>query len=108
MTQHTYNTQSHGRAVTVLMGWDRPLAGFFLVIGLRDSTSDEYLYSNLEDPDLVEWMGLPQSLDHFDAKLAEFGIELPSNMRAEILCDARFNVGNRYVSYGPGGEVLPA
>jgi hypothetical protein len=98
MSQHFYSTELDGQPVTVMMGWDRPLQGFFMLIepGPED---DEYLYSNLDDPALDEWFGLPTSLDHFIATLAGFGLQVPDRMIAEVLADAAQNVGNRVVRH---------
>lgn len=105
MSQHVLPTQCNGKAVEVLMGWDRPLQGFFLVIEVMDGESEEYLYSNLEDPALMRWMGLPPTLDPFLAKLKELGITVPQQMVQEVEADARLNVGNRYVTYDASGAI---
>lgn len=105
MSQHRYSTMHEKRPVCVLVGWDKPLQGFFLVIEYEDSMDDEYLYSNLEDLSLVAFCGLPPTFDHFSKKLQEFGIDLPGVMLQELEMDKRSNTGNRTVVYDMSGEV---
>jgi hypothetical protein len=116
MSQHIFSTQCNGKPVVVLMGWDRPLQGFFLVVEEDNESdaddhadesdeSDGYVYSNMEDPDLIPWMGLPPTIDPFLAKLQDLGITIPARMVAEIQADAMANVGNRYVTYDESGAI---
>lgn len=81
MTQHYYPTEHQGKPATILMGWDRPLQGFFMVIQADDNKGDEYIYSNLEDPALIEFGGLPPCLDHFLAQLQALGLSVPDVMQ---------------------------
>lgn len=113
MSQHLFSTQHAGKPVVVLMGWDRPLQGFFLVVEEtepRDVDEDDddgsYVYSNLMDPDLIPWMGLPPTLDPFITKLQALGIAIPSRMVEEVKADAEANVGNRYVTYDASGAII--
>ncbi|HET9645425.1 MAG TPA: hypothetical protein VFP68_19180 [Burkholderiaceae bacterium] len=103
MSQHRFQTTYQGDPVSVLMGWDRPLQGFFLVIAAI--CRDGYVYSNLEDRALRQCFGLPPALDYFLGKLSEFGIEVPSRMIDEIKADADKDVGNRYVVYDCAGNI---
>ena len=105
MSQHLFSTQCNGKAVVVLMGWDRPLQGFFLVVEEDDDEADEYVYSNMEDPALIRWMGLPPTIDPFLTKLLELGITIPARMIEEIRADSLANVGNRHVVYDESGEI---
>ena len=88
MSQHYFNTQQAGTPVKVLLGWDRPLGHYFMVIektaaavasesastaaqceGDDDDDGDDddgYLYSNLNE---LDPFGL--SLDHFRGVLSE-------------------------------------
>ena len=99
MSQHIFKTTSFGRKCSVLMGWDRPLQGHFLVLENLDSEKEGYLYDNLSDPKLIEWGGHPPTVDYFVEKLAEFGISPPETMIQAIKEDARLNVGNKLVHY---------
>jgi len=103
MSQHCFPTTCHGEPVFILMGWDRPLQGYFLVI--KCEHRDALLYSNLEDHELRQCMGMPRSLDHFLKRLSEFGVQVPSRMLNEIKADAKANVGNRYVVYDAAGHM---
>jgi NADPH-dependent 2,4-dienoyl-CoA reductase/sulfur reductase-like enzyme len=105
MSQHLFSTHCNGKPVVVLMGWDRPLQGFFLVVEEDDEKSDGYVYTNMDDPALAPWMGLPPTIDPFLAKLQELGITVPSCMVEEIRSDAARNVGNRYVTYDESGTI---
>lgn len=102
MSQHFYTTTATLPDGTtckaqVLMGWDRPLQGFFCVIeNLEDQSDDRYLYSNLyESPDKAH----PQDLDHFLAQLTRFKITLPERMLAEVRADRIANAGNKVVQH---------
>lgn len=103
MSQHVFESQHQGKQISILMGWDRPLQGFFMVIEVNDS--EDYLYTNLDDPKLAPFHGLPASLDHFIEKLGELGLAIPARMMQEIQDDAFANAGNRYVRYAPDGTV---
>lgn len=95
MSQHVFETIKDGREITVLMGWDRPLQGFFLVIDYVDSDGDEPLWSNLTHHDPPH----PKSLDSFLAVLKEFEITIPKSMIAELLQDQVKNAGNKQISH---------
>lgn len=119
MSQHLYPATHQGKPVFVLMGYDRPLQGFFLIVerpttppfddlppDADEDEDDRYLYSNLDDMDLTQWGGLPPRLDHFLTKLQELGIPALPNVIAELHADQANNIGNRYVRYDAAGAVL--
>ena len=106
MTQHFYPTEYQGQPATIMMGWDRPLQGFFMVVE-ADNKRGEYIYSNLDDPELIQFGGLPPCLDHFLAKLQTLGLSVPDAMVEGIELDAMFNTGNRRVEYNRDGSVKP-
>lgn len=99
MSQHYFNTQHQGRPIRVLLGWDRPLQGFFMVIERMDAKDDEsdYLYSNLTDEDLP--VSQPQEIAPYLQRLEEFGIVIPQKMLPEVLSDREQNVGNKVVHH---------
>ena len=72
----------------------------------RQDDDGSYVYSNLMDPDLIPWMGLPPTLDPFITKLQALGIAIPSRMVEEVKADAEANVGNRYVTYDASGAII--
>jgi hypothetical protein len=105
MSQHLYATTHESQPVTILMGWDRPLQGYFMLIERTDTKDADYLYSNLGDPDLLHCMGLPNTVHHFLDVLENLGLSVPATMLVEIGLDAANNVGNRFVRYLPDGSV---
>jgi hypothetical protein len=107
MSKHECGAWMNGKRVIVLAGWDVPLQGFFLVVEESpvDDDSDEYIYSNLRDPALKAWMGLPPDLDYFVGKLRELGIEVPPRMLAEVAADKLNNVSARRVTYTQQGVM---
>jgi hypothetical protein len=92
MSQHFCTTTMGSKAVEVLMGWDRPLQGFFMVIHDLEAPveDDGLIYSNLDEPD-----SHPQVLDPFTEKLEELGIQVPAAMIEEVKDDQMWNVGNK-------------
>ena len=99
MSQHIFNTSHEGQPVTIMMGWDRPLQGYFLVVMTDDEAQERYIYSNLKDPVLTGCNGLPESIEYFCEKLTELGIEVPAEMLEGVEMDGIFNVGNKIAHY---------
>jgi hypothetical protein len=120
MSQHYFNTQRAGTPVTVLLGWDRPIGHFFMVVeclaastGATESASsasqveddgdgaddDGYLYSYMNEPNPF---GL--SLDRLRGALSDLGIQVPEEMFEQVLLDQAKCVGNRHVWYEPDGS----
>lgn len=78
MSQRWYTNAEH----TVLVGYDRPLQGFFAVVWTRgaDPDRDEPLWSNLE-----ERLSHPPTPEPWLQVLRErFGITLPERLLAEL------------------------
>jgi hypothetical protein len=105
MSQHQYVLNHNGASARVLMGWDRPLQGFFLVVS-SDAEDDDWLYTNLGDPELFYCGGLPGDLEYFRAVLASLDIALPPRMLLEVERDREINCGNRSVVYGTDGNIM--
>ena len=103
MSQHTFKTTRDGEPICVLMGWDRPLAYFFLVVERLAMTDDEnaYLYLYLDDPGAIDC-----SLDYYRKKLSELGISVPESMFVEAENDRQHNVGNRVVEHNLDSGVV--
>lgn len=99
MSQHIFHTTHEGRPVSVLMGWDRPLQGFFMVIQDESKKEEFCVYNNLDDPGLLANNGLPPTLEPFVAKLEALGIVIPMAMLEGVELDGILNAGNRYVEY---------
>lgn len=107
MSAHHCKALMGSKPVTVMMGWDAPLKGHFLVVeDPADTESDEYVYSNLDDKQLAAWNGLPPDLDYFVQKLRELGIVVPAKMIEEVRADKLGNVRNRHVVYNDQGEII--
>jgi hypothetical protein len=106
MSQHIFESKdSAGRNVQVILGWDRPLQQFFLVVENLDAASDDgeddYLYSNHGDMDAFN----VQDINFFVDKLAAFGICAPKALISEVCADRQNNVGNRQVVYDAHGTM---
>lgn len=101
MSQHYFDTQYQGRPATVLMGWDRPLSGFFLVVEENTETDEPLIYSNLLDDDLRQLHGtsLPGYLEYFRKILDGLGIQLPEDIFTNVLNDSKMNAGNKISNY---------
>jgi hypothetical protein len=100
MSQHYFSTEHNGEAITVLLGWDRPLGHFFMVIERDDPKpgQDDYLYVNLDEPGAFE---LP--LEFFREKLQQLGICVPGEMFEQVATDQVLAIGNRRVVYQASG-----
>ncbi|MFK4448501.1 hypothetical protein ABH944_008531 [Caballeronia udeis] len=98
MTQRTLNTAIGGRAVTVLMGWDKPVQYHVMVVETFDG-DDEPRYSNLDDDEA----GLAGRLAYFAKKARTFGIELPPAMLAKLQADEVLNLGDATSSFDATG-----
>lgn len=105
MSQHVLKTQHDGRPVKVLMGWDRPLQGFFMVIERMDPRApdvnmpdddgeESYLYCNLDHED-----SHPITLTPFLKVLSDLGIKVPDAMIKDVRCDGVDNMGNKCVDW---------
>lgn len=103
MSQHNFVTTHDTRPVNVILGWDRPLGQYFLVIERLDATdddSDDILYSNLNERDPFS-----KDLSFFKKKLEELTIQAPDRMFVEVEHDRRVNAGNRYVWHEIDGSM---
>jgi hypothetical protein len=98
MSRHYFKTEYSGKPVEVLMGFDRPLNGFFMVIDyLVESEGEEedgYIFSNL-------WQNepYPKTLRPYLEKLEELKISVPAEMIEEIKADGRLKAGNKSVRH---------
>jgi hypothetical protein len=91
MSQHHFFIEHEGQKTHVLMGWDRPLQGYFLVINKENDTDSPY-WSNLDVA-----ISHPNALNTFFDVLARLNITLPDEMSQAIEKDAEQNKGNRQV-----------
>jgi hypothetical protein len=94
MSQHVLRTTAgNGDAVTVTLGYDRPLNYVFCLV--EDQRGD-YPYSNLAD---LHAGTHQQDVEYFRRILAKLGIEVPEQMFAEVEADRANRVGNRTVDH---------
>lgn len=96
MSQHHFYTQHNGEKTHVLMGWDYPLQGFFLVIE-KESDLDVPFWSNLNAEDAEE--AHPKNLKSFLDILKKLDIEIPVEMLEDINQDKLSNVRNKQVMH---------
>jgi hypothetical protein len=125
MSQHRFPAKlSSGRAVEVLIGYDRPLHGFYLVVttdysdpvdsadAIDAEDDDEYdgcdhfVYSNLDDIGLIDLNGYTLDLGYFKSKLSMLGIALPRPIEEELQADRVARTGNRECLYDAAGNAL--
>ncbi len=118
MSQHYVSTQRDGENIEILLGWDRPLSGFFMVVSQQlepacdcDPDGDlisgcevKYFYSNLGDPELKH--GFSNDPFYFKKKLVELNIEMPDEIFNIMLQDGLNNVGNAVRCYDLTDNVL--
>ena len=79
MSQHYFTLIHEEVETTVLLGWDRPLGGYFMVIEKANDQETPF-WSNLDYTN-----SHPDSLDPFLAVLDVFGIHLPCQMILEVV-----------------------
>lgn len=107
MSQHHFETVHKDHPITVILGWDRPMQHFFLVIRKPAELTgdpkyffdDEVLYSNLYDTN-----PFGHDLDYYSEVLRHFQIVVPANMFVQVQRDAIRNVGNRLVKHEANGS----
>lgn len=91
MSQHHFYTIHQDQKTHVLMGWDRPLQGYFMVI-TKGKECIEPFWSNLSQEE-----SHPKTIMPYIAVLDQFSIKIPQQMIIEILEDGANNVGNKVV-----------
>ncbi|MFK1437582.1 hypothetical protein ACIU0H_28540 [Pseudomonas aeruginosa] len=109
MSRHYFDTVHKGFPITVVLGWDRPLDYFFLVIhkptelvdGAMKVVDDDHLYSNLHERNPFNL-----DLDYYRQVLRLFGITVPESMFIEVQHDADRNAGNRNITHLADGSFF--
>lgn len=110
MTQRILKTSIKEQEATVLMGWDRTLQYYFMVIDLLGNKDeplleDEPLYSNLNDDNAKT--NIKDNLSYFVKKARSFDIEIPKEMIAKLQADKVLNLGNDTSIFSEDGtEIL--
>ncbi len=97
MSQRILRTEVQGQKATLLMGWDRPLQGYFMVI---ERTYRKLIYSNLRDKNITFFLQEP---DYFIEKAKSFGIKIPHNMIVRLREDKKANTGNARSCFASDG-----
>jgi hypothetical protein len=105
MSQHYIDADlPSGEPVVILLGFDRPLGGYFMVIHAPDDQTD-LRYGNLIDPVLATIGGIANNVDYFLDKLNELGLQVPEAMVDQVRFDGAHNVGNRLVQWSRRGDI---
>ena len=103
MSQHVYPSAYKGQPVNIVVGFDRPLRGFFLNVELTEA--EGFVYTSCSDPQLIYSRGFTDSMTPFCEKLDELGLSLPLAIIEQVELDAATNAGNRYVVYDQDGKI---
>ncbi len=101
MSQHYFHTALQGEPITVLMGWDRPLSQFFLIVERQSPGpgQDDYIYVSDMDP-----AARAHTPSDYAIKLEQLGITLPATMLQQVTQDWLTFGANRIVTHdGCGG-----
>ena len=85
MTQHVIRYEQQERVV--LIGWDRPLQGYFLVV---EDFEENPIYCNLDDVEAH-----PKHLQSFIDVLARLNLPLSKEIESELVTDKLENIGNK-------------
>ncbi|WP_158790025.1 hypothetical protein [Granulicella sp. L60] len=94
MSRHLFRTIDSNRvAVTVTLGYDRPLDFVFCTVM---DHRDEPIYTNLDDDDAGTHQ---QDISYYRPILTRLGIEVPEAMFTEAESDQANVVGNRVVDH---------
>lgn len=101
MSRHSIRATIAGKEATIVIGWDRPLEYYHMVIEL----DGEYIWSNLN---LVEGTSFTNP-DFYHAVLEGFGVVLPTALRDELECDRLESPGaNKVKDWGQIGNNTQA
>lgn len=108
MSQHIVCLQrvDSSDSVRVMLGWDKPLEEFYLVIFEEPPVGQTYdedriVYSNLDDQRSVG-----EGLSYFKEVAMKLGCNVPDSMWRAAYQDREFNVVNKIVHYSPNGDVI--
>ncbi len=93
MSQHSYSLKHNGEETNIMMGWDKPLQYFFMIIE-KESDIDEPFWSNLNQLEPYQ-----KNLNFYLKILNELNIKLPPQMIEEVMEDQINNIGNKTVGH---------
>ena len=94
MSKHCYDTVLGDENISITIGWDNLVKGFFMVIE-RSSDEDEPFWSNL----INHQPPFPKTLDSFLRVIKNINIDIPQQMIDELLEDQKNNIGNKHVAH---------
>lgn len=113
MSQHRFNTMRNSLPISVMIGWDRPLGYFFLVIEgedqfpeLKEDDDEDDEFDGTIYSTLFEERPFSTSLEDIKQKLLQFDITIPEAMFEQAQSDRASNVGNRFVKYNIDGTFI--
>ncbi len=98
MSRHQIRMRNaDGKAITVTLGYDRPLDYVFCTV-FREGEESSPIYSNLGDPRAGTHQ---QDINYFRRVLAGLGVKVPEQMFVEVEADQLMRIGNRNVDHTP-------
>lgn len=95
MSRHLIDLRGPAGPVHVVLGWDRPLAEFFVQLW-ADGDAELPSHDSLHTAD-ADW----RYFETLAAWLHQHGLALPEHVATEVLADAAKNIGNRVVLHSP-------
>lgn len=98
MSQHLATATLDGRPVEIVAGFDRRLGDYFLQV--IDERND-MLYTSLQEP-LLDWTDIAT----LRVKVADLGLQLPTQLLDEVEADGLRRAGNRIVRHTANGPPM--
>ena len=98
MSQHLATATLDGHPVEIVAGFDRRLGDYFLQI--IDERND-MLYTSLQEP-LLDWTDIAT----LRVKVADLGLQLPTQLLDEVEADGLRRAGNRIVRHTANGPRM--
>lgn len=93
MSRHLFHLRYKNKPAYVLIGWNRAMQGYSMVLDYTNNLQNTPLFSNTQLKNAY-----PHSIEIFlDILEREFKLFLPDAMLVEILRDARQNIGTKDV-----------
>ncbi|GAP34120.1 hypothetical protein ABXN37_02920 [Piscinibacter sakaiensis] len=98
MSQHLATATLDGHPVEIVAGFDRRLGDYFLQV--VDERND-MLYTSLQEP-LLDWTDIAT----LRVKVADLGLQLPTQLLDEVEADGLRRAGNRIVRHTANGQPM--